>query len=188
LLNLGLQNSSAPFIARLDADDIPEPNRFEIQLAFLQENEECAVLATAVSLIDGQGDFLGFGFQGDEDTLRQALKWKNVIAHTSVLMRRISLESCGAYSPQAIHLEDYDLWLRLACNWKILWLDIPLTKYRMHDHQVTKSKPIPNSSLKRIRSSRLKLAKSRNESIAAASFRNAVWSTVQRLRWFSRFH
>ena len=38
-LNIGIENSSAPFIARLDADDTMMPNRLEKQYKFLIKND-----------------------------------------------------------------------------------------------------------------------------------------------------
>ena len=51
-LNLGLKFCSAPFIAKMDGDDIALPTRLERQLQFLEENPGVALIGCATSAID----------------------------------------------------------------------------------------------------------------------------------------
>jgi glycosyltransferase involved in cell wall biosynthesis len=54
-LNLGLTFCQAPFIARMDGDDIALPTRLEKQLRFLEENPNITLVGCACSLIDQFG-------------------------------------------------------------------------------------------------------------------------------------
>src|SRR4051812_12524034 len=54
-LNAGLAAARAPLIARMDADDVSTPERFELQLAYLQAHPECVVLGTAMLVTDPDG-------------------------------------------------------------------------------------------------------------------------------------
>jgi glycosyltransferase involved in cell wall biosynthesis len=54
-LNLGLPFCSAPFIARMDGDDIALPTRLEKQLRFLEENPDIALVGCATMAIDQLG-------------------------------------------------------------------------------------------------------------------------------------
>jgi glycosyltransferase involved in cell wall biosynthesis len=54
-LNLGLTFCQAPFIARMDGDDIALPTRLEKQLRFLEENPNIALVGCACSPIDQFG-------------------------------------------------------------------------------------------------------------------------------------
>src|ERR1039457_5253114 len=54
-LNLGLTFCQAPFIARMDGDDIALPTRLEKQLYFLEANPDIALVGCAYSSIDQYG-------------------------------------------------------------------------------------------------------------------------------------
>jgi glycosyltransferase involved in cell wall biosynthesis len=54
-LNLGLPFCLAPFIARMDGDDIALPTRLEKQIRFLEGNSEIALVGCACSPIDQFG-------------------------------------------------------------------------------------------------------------------------------------
>ncbi len=58
-LNTGLKKARAPFIARMDDDDIAYPDRLEKQLAYLQSNPDVQVCATRIRFIDEQGTTTG---------------------------------------------------------------------------------------------------------------------------------
>jgi glycosyltransferase involved in cell wall biosynthesis len=55
-LNFGLPFCKAPFIARMDGDDIALPTRLEEQLHFLEENPDIALVGCAYLPIDEFGD------------------------------------------------------------------------------------------------------------------------------------
>ncbi len=47
-LNRGLAACSAPFVARMDADDLMEPARLEKQLRFMEQNPSCDLAGTLI--------------------------------------------------------------------------------------------------------------------------------------------
>src|SRR5205823_5921583 len=54
-LNEALGLASAELIARMDADDVSMPERFERQVAFLHEHPEVVCVGSRVQLIDPYG-------------------------------------------------------------------------------------------------------------------------------------
>ena len=58
-LNSGLQQVTAPFVARMDADDISFSQRFEHQHEYLQQHPDVVALGTAIVEMDSDGDALG---------------------------------------------------------------------------------------------------------------------------------
>ena len=50
-LEIGLQNCSAPFVARMDADDIADSHRLDRQLTFLLANPHINVVGSQAALL-----------------------------------------------------------------------------------------------------------------------------------------
>lgn len=58
-LNKALEEAKGEMIARMDADDISLPKRFETQLAYLRKNKELIAIGTQTELIDEEGETIG---------------------------------------------------------------------------------------------------------------------------------
>jgi len=180
-LNLGLSKCSAKYIARIDADDIPEPTRIMSQSQFLDAHPKVGLVSSNVTWIDSNGKVIRIDQASKHEILR-GLRWKNVVAHPSVMMRRQAVLETNGYSEKATHAEDYELWLRLATTWELARIESPLIRYRVHENQVTKTKVIPSKSRQAILEARLNLARTREESSLAARLRHAIWSVPQNFR------
>lgn len=118
-LNTGLNNCEAPFIARMDSDDIAYPERFKRQMAWLADHPDIAVVGCLVAGIPAEGLPRGF---------RNYIDWQNSITtpedislsmfiesplvHPSIVFRREWVERVGGYQERGWP-EDYDLFLRL---------------------------------------------------------------------------
>jgi len=183
VLNLGLASCTASFVARIDSDDIPCLDRFERQVEFLSSHPEVALVASPITLIDESGAALGrLSGPSTSAELIRGLHWKCVIQHPSVMFRRTSIVELGGYDPLARHVEDYELWLRLASVSGVETLAEPLTEYRVHPGQVTRTKVIGKPARALVGQARVALARSRGESIGMARLRQFVWSSRQVLR------
>ena len=181
VLNAGLDHCSAPYIARLDADDIPEPERIEMQARWLDERTDVGLVCSPVIWI-GEGGEVRKTDPLDGRPLINGLRWKNVIAHPSVMFRRQAVIDLGGYNHHATHAEDYELWLRIAAAWRIARIPHLLLRYRVHGDQVSRTNVIPPASRRAVAQARLRLAQSRHESKAAAHIRQAVWALSQVIR------
>ncbi|MBL0048740.1 MAG: glycosyltransferase [Bacteroidetes bacterium] len=140
-LNKGIQLSSGEYLARMDADDISLPHRFEKQVNFLDKNIAVAVLATKVQQINEAGAPHGFWKEDVETTsweeIKKTMPILNCIAHPSVMMRKTVIEKFG-YNTSLKFSEDWGLWLSLlSANYKIAKLDEILIHYRIHSSSTT---------------------------------------------------
>ena len=114
-LNRGIAQCRAPWIARMDADDIALPSRLANQWAHLAARPSVVALGTQVRLIDEVGDWVhaGLYFPKDHASIERALlcgEWP--LVHPTTFLRRDALERIGGYSN--LKCEDHDLFLRLA--------------------------------------------------------------------------
>jgi glycosyltransferase involved in cell wall biosynthesis len=115
-LNTGLCHCSGEFVARMDADDISLPQRFEIQVGMLRTRHDLSLVAS------WHGEFRSSepdkivatkrAPSNHEDIVR-ALRWRCVLSHPTIMVSRAALEKVGGYRTCVGKLEDWDLYMRL---------------------------------------------------------------------------
>ncbi len=119
-LRRGLSRCDAPWVARMDADDVAAPRRLEFQVAALEADPSLAALGSRVRLFprgevrDGMRRYAAWvnGLSAP-DELRRDLLVESPLVHPAACLRRGALEAAGGWRDGAFP-EDYDLWLRLA--------------------------------------------------------------------------
>ena len=142
-LNDGLQAARGDLIARMDADDVALPERFEKQIAYMQENPECVILGTGIFFMDAAGNIVKRCERPpDHETIE---KWllngdAGAMIHPSVMMRREAFEKIGGYRQKAKLTEELDLFLRLAQVGRLANLEELLLLYRVHFHSFSWTK------------------------------------------------
>ena len=140
-LNQLLAEARAPLIARMDADDICQPERFSRQLAFLAGHPEYGVVGSRSEDIDEYGRPYQVSGPEHPDTHAGFLEaiengWP-LLCHPAVMFRRELVLSVGGYHAAFRHCEDLDLWLRLASVTQLCSLPERLIRYRHYPEQVS---------------------------------------------------
>lgn len=134
-LNEGLTVADGEYIAMMDQDDISLPNRFEKQVEFLDNNNEYAAVGTLSELIGPEGDRISCLFQitGHENIDNEHMKGKGgAIMHSSVMIRKESLEKISGYRKEFNQAADFDMFLRLAEIGKLENISEVCFLYRVH--------------------------------------------------------
>lgn len=140
-LNEGIAQAKGKYIARMDADDICLPQRFEKQLKFLTDNQDVVLLGTFAKFIDENGKETGeYKVPINYRDIRKEIFWHNPFVHSSVIFERSIFNKAGAYDAKYKHAEDFELWSRMVPKFKSANLPEFLLKYRMLESGVTKSK------------------------------------------------
>jgi len=136
--NRGIEATSAPLIAFLDADDLWLPAKLARQVAALGADPAAALCYTPARFIDAAGTRLELRKPAHpiSGNIFPRLMRANVIILASVVVRRRYLEAVGGFDetlPALGGCEDWDLWLRLARCWPVAVVDEELTLYRRHE-------------------------------------------------------
>lgn len=109
--------ASAPWIARMDADDLSHPDRLATQLARARAADAPDGVVCGVRLIEACGEGMARyvdwvnGLVGPEEISRARFV-ESPIVNPATLLRRESLERAGGYR-DVRWAEDHDLWLRM---------------------------------------------------------------------------
>ena len=132
-LNSALRKARGRYIARMDADDIAHPDRFQEQVEYLDRHSGTMIVG---SWIEGFGDVHRqyiHRYPVDNDEIKSCLLFESPFAHPSVMIRRTALENLAQqYSPNFPYVEDWELWSRLINSGEGANIPRPLLKYRIH--------------------------------------------------------
>lgn len=142
-LNEGIARATAPLLARMDADDVAEPTRFEKQVAYFNEHPDCVCLGSRVTLIDPLGSPIKTTDHATDHAaidggLIQGIGWS--IVHPAAMMRADAVRQVGGYREQFKTSQDLDLFLRLGEIGRLANLPEPLLRYRQHFESVANTK------------------------------------------------
>ncbi len=110
-LNYGLKKAKGQCLARMDADDVSLPRRFELELKYLKKHSRVVGAGSQIALIDENGHFLGSkSFPTQEKKLYDMMMTGVPIAHSGLmtytrLLKKIRYEN-----------HDTDLYLSMLCK------------------------------------------------------------------------
>jgi hypothetical protein len=140
-LNLGLQEASGKYIARLDADDLAVPNRLAQQVEVLESNPEVVMIGGRADTIDENGKLLDRGAKrflpSTAQAVRLGMMFMNPFGHSSITYRRQAAIETGGYPAEYKDVEDFEMWRRLLKYGDGLNLKTTVCSRRKHSQSVT---------------------------------------------------
>lgn len=141
-LNEGLRLAQGQYIARMDGDDICEPNRFEVQVAHMEKNSKCVVLGASYYLMDENGHSYRKAYSNYSDAAnRFMLMYNYPFCNPSLMLRRETLvQNDLFYSENMAVAEDHEFLMRLAQFGEIECTPEYLFHYRTHAGGISKAK------------------------------------------------
>lgn len=140
-LNKGLEIAEeldVAYVARLDAGDRADRNRFTKQLARLEQRPTLGIVGSDVMYIDvnGRGLFRYAAPQLDSE-IRRRMHINSCLAHPAVMMRMSVLKEVGKYSTAFPAAEDYDLFFRILEHHEAESLREPLTSKILEKNSIS---------------------------------------------------
>ncbi|MBI3520540.1 MAG: glycosyltransferase [Bacteroidetes bacterium] len=137
-LNKGIELSKGKYIARMDADDLCLPERFKKQVDFLESHPTIGVVGCDyISFNNAQSTTVTSIYKSNE--IKSFLLFTATMCHPTLMLRKqVLMDHHLSYSENAKHVEDYDLWTRMALHTDFCNLNQVLFKYRDHAQQVSR--------------------------------------------------
>lgn len=129
-LNHCLSMANGKYIARMDADDISFPKRFEQQVRILETHPEIAVVGGAIIPFDEHSEKkarIPKKYPKAQDLVKDVPFY-----HPTIMMRKKVYEALGGYTEakRTIKGQDMDLWFRFYAKGYIGYnIQIPVLKY-----------------------------------------------------------
>lgn len=139
-LNKALNYCTGDLIARMDADDIALKNRFSIQVKFMEENKDVAMVGTKVEFIDGNGRVLSKDKYRPTsyEEIKSHLRQGNAFAHPTLMYRKDMIMDIGGYKEVPL-AEDYYLATEVITKgYKVANLEETLLMYRVREGGISK--------------------------------------------------
>ena len=136
--NIGLAACKAPFIAFLDSDDVWHPNKLQRQMALFNGRPEVGLVHCGCVAIDERGERLR-----DAAVLAPSKRGQlfeemiNTFYHlvgsaSAIVTRRDLAISVGGFDESLLHIEDQDMWLKLARISQVDFVPDPLVGIQVH--------------------------------------------------------
>lgn len=119
-LNHGLEKAKYPFIARMDCDDIAEPQRLTVQLDYMLSNPQVDICGSCVQVFRDGDQNTQQGYQlyqhwinslCDHQSIEREFFVESAIPHPTAMYRQSVITRLGGYADRSWP-EDYDLWCR----------------------------------------------------------------------------
>jgi hypothetical protein len=138
-LNKGLTLARGELIARMDADDVADPRRLEMQVDRFASDPDIVALGTAIKFIDTAGKVTAL--PGRLAQRPAFMRWRllrgTCLYHPTMMLNRARAAEDARYSPEFVHAEDYELLLRLSRRHDLDNLSERLVSLRLHGGSVS---------------------------------------------------
>lgn len=144
--NLGFSKVRGEFVARLDSDDIWQPEKLEKQMRYMSEHPQGDLCFTKLDIIDENGkninqenpvlyDIYNGRQEGKRGWLRHFFYYGNTLIQSTLLMKREVLDVIGGFNLAYMQGHDFDFFTRAIIKYDFIFLEEPLVQYRRASRQ-----------------------------------------------------
>lgn len=137
-LNEGLNIAKGKYFCVIASDDIFTNQKIELQVKFMEANDDYALCYGKMKIINKHGEFIKNmkSSSARSGNIFYNLYRRNFITAPTVMLNKDILLDTGGYSND-YSIEDYPLWLKLSKSYKIGFIDEFLVYYRIHEKNMS---------------------------------------------------
>lgn len=137
-LNRAIEEAKGQLFARLDVDDVAYPDRFERQLAFLQDEPRVDLLGSRMMVFRDDGTPVGSPKSCFSHEALCATPWRGFYLPHPTWTGRMEWFRRHRYDPRFLKAQDHELLLRVFRESRYACLDEILVGYRQHKIELIK--------------------------------------------------
>ncbi|RKN82184.1 bifunctional glycosyltransferase/CDP-glycerol:glycerophosphate glycerophosphotransferase [Paenibacillus ginsengarvi] len=138
-LNKGMRLANGKYLARLDADDLAHPTRFEKQVKMMEENPNVGVCGTYQHHFGPKSNWVHKPPTTAHQTRANLLFYCDLCHSTLMLRKKVFIENNLFYNNNYL-AEDFELWTRTVAVTDIVNIPEVLGEYRWGEDNVTLTK------------------------------------------------
>jgi len=128
--NAGIAAAKGDLIARMDADDIALPERFATQVAWMRR-AGVDICGSCIKTFGAESRLMWF--PESHEAIRVEMLFRSALMQPTVMLRA-EIAKKHPYN-ESLYFEDYELWTRLAPDYRMGNVPKVLLKYRTHQQQ-----------------------------------------------------
>lgn len=137
-LNRGIKIAEGDYIGRMDCGDIADEERFEVEIDFLEREDDIYGVGSWAELIDEDGNSLGSRkYPVDFKEIKKVILRYNPFIHPSLTLESDIFQKVGLYDEDFKYAQDYDLMLRAVSKLKVTNIPRNLLKYRISEEAIS---------------------------------------------------
>lgn len=139
---LAVERAKGEWIAFLDADDIWDPEKLELQLECIKSVGDIFLLYGGISEINESGEVISSSTRGSSGEVSFSDLLNNFdINMVTPLINKTKLFELGLnFDPEIEASEEYNLFMRIAAQGRVYYLNERLGYYRVYDGSLTDAK------------------------------------------------
>jgi glycosyltransferase involved in cell wall biosynthesis len=139
-LNQLFSESTTDYVARMDSDDVCDPDRIKTVMAFLEDNSDVVMVGCDQAFLVGLKTMNAAPRPTDHESIRRQLLIKRPgILHPTIVVRRDAWERVGGYRLGGAG-EDLDFCLRMCDAGRVANIPAILYYYRLHAVSLSSSR------------------------------------------------
>ena len=139
--NFALGKARGEYIAFLDCDDIWLPDKLEKQIEIFNTNRDVMLVYSDCYIVDSNGNKMRTAFESQKpvrgNIFNELLSRYNFIPLLTAIIKKEVLNEIGLFKDDYKIAADYDLFLRIAYNHPVDYVEDCLAKYRVHDSNLS---------------------------------------------------
>jgi glycosyltransferase involved in cell wall biosynthesis len=131
--NTGIQAARGAYIGVLDADDMYEPEFIDTLVCLLESRKDADGVYCGYRFVDHLNNPLPQieAREVKPEHLHQALVDGNFLVPESMFVRKYCYDKVGLFDTALTALEDFDMWLRITSQFKVIYTTKLLTRHRI---------------------------------------------------------